>query len=97
MTFRTYGPKDGGMTDLTPREVCELWPSLEALADDTGASLFAVRKWHHRGRLPSEWWGALVSAAEARGIKRVTLQALASMHARRPLSEPAREPEAARA
>lgn len=95
MTFRTYGPKDGGMKDLTPRAVCELWPSLEALADDTGASLFAVRKWHHRNRLPSEWWGAVVSAAEGRGINRVTLEALASMHARRPTSEPVREPAGA--
>lgn len=76
----------------TPRAVCEKWPSLEALSDDTRASLFAVRKWHFRNRLPSEWWGAIVAAAEARGISGVTLEALASMHARKPLSEPLREP-----
>jgi hypothetical protein len=65
---------------------------LEALADDTGASLFAVRKWHHRNnRLPAEWWGAIVTAAEARGFKNVTLEALASMHAKRPIGEPLRE------
>lgn len=73
------------MSDLTPRAVCELWPSLEALADDTGASLFAVRKWHNRNRLPSEWWTPIVTAAEGRGFAEVTLAALASMHARRPV------------
>jgi hypothetical protein len=88
LTFRTDGPKTLAMTELTPRAVCELWPSLDALAADTGASLFAVRKWHNRKRVPAEWWTAVVTAAEGRGFKNVTLEALASMHARPATNEP---------
>jgi hypothetical protein len=86
LTFRTTGPKLIGMSDdLTPRALLALWPSLEAISDDTGASLFAVRKWPQRDRIPSEWWSALVRSAGERGINEVTFEALAEAHARRPV------------
>jgi hypothetical protein len=87
LTSRTNGPKSPVMTDVSsPRAVVALWPSLEALADDLssiGVTLPAVRKWPQRGRIPSEYWLAIVQAAAERGIKGVTFETLAEMHAKR--------------
>ena len=69
---------------MTPKELLGLWPkpSLETLAGDIGVSLAAVRKWPQRDRIPSEYWLALVRAAHDRGIRDVTFERLAAMHAR---------------
>jgi hypothetical protein len=85
------------MIASTPRDLIALWPSLQALADDlsyTGVTILAVRKWSHRKRIPSEYWFAVVNAAAERGIKGVTLEALAELDAKRLAG---REPIEARA
>jgi hypothetical protein len=79
------------MSELTsPKAVLALWPSLEAIADDLsgiGVTLPAVRKWPQRGRIPSEYWLALVQSAAERGIDGVTFEKLADIHAKRPATD----------
>lgn len=43
-----------------------------------------VSNWRARGKIPNEMWPELVALADARGVKGITLEALAAMHARRP-------------
>jgi hypothetical protein len=69
----------------SPKTLLALWPSQEALASDIGATVSAIRKWAQRGSIPAEYWAAMVGAACGRAIPGVTLEALAAMHARRPV------------
>jgi hypothetical protein len=85
LTVRTGGPKFARMLE-TPRAVLELWPSFEAVSEDFKAvgidvSAWQVSKWAQRGRVPAEFFAALVLCAEARGLVGVTFEALALMHA----------------
>jgi hypothetical protein len=57
-------------------------PSLENVAGDLGQSIWAVRKWHSRKRIPAEFWADLVAAAGRRRLKGVTLERLAELHSR---------------
>lgn len=57
-------------------------PALENVAGDLGLSIWAVRKWHSRKRIPAEFWADLVAAAKRRGLTKVTLSRLAELHAR---------------
>ena len=52
----------------TYREVIDLWPSLAALSEDTGATIEQVRKWRQRGKIPGEWWLPVAQAAPRRRI-----------------------------
>lgn len=52
---------------------------------DTGASLWTVAKWFDRKRIPAEFWAPLVRSAKRRGIKGVSLERLADLHARKPV------------
>jgi hypothetical protein len=51
-------------------QIIGLWSSHEALAKDVGANAPAVRKWQQRGRIPVEYWPAIVKTktAEEQGI-----------------------------
>lgn len=55
--------------------VINAWPSAAALARDIGERPGTVRIWRMRG-IPPRVYPAIVSAAEARGIEGVTLEAL---------------------
>ena len=50
----------------TFRDVIELWPSKEALADEIGARGAAVSKWWQRDSIPAERWSAILATSNAR-------------------------------
>lgn len=52
----------------TFREIVELWPSPDALAEDIGAKFETVRKWRQRDNIPAEWWLPVIDAAKARNL-----------------------------
>ena len=66
----------GGMESF--KDIINLWPSPQELADDLGENLHAVRKWRERGSIPSDRWLDLVEAAKRRHY-RVTLNLLAEI------------------
>jgi hypothetical protein len=51
------------------RSVIALWPSVDAFAFDVGVRPPAARKWFQRDRIPSEWWGAVLSTQKARSAE----------------------------
>jgi hypothetical protein len=59
------------------------WPSASALAEDLGIATVTVRAWRTRG-IPANRWTAIVRAAQARGLRGVSLIALARAHEHRP-------------
>lgn len=63
---------------MTHPEIIDLWPSIEAFADDVGAKVATARKWRQRGRIPSEYWVKTEQAASERKIVNVTLLAIAT-------------------
>jgi len=70
---------NGGMSRLKSfRDVISLWPSLEELAAESGAGIWAVRKWWQRDRIPAEWWRALLESPTARKAK-ITADSLADL------------------
>lgn len=82
MQLRTDCPKTGDMSDMSSfRAVIELWPSREAMADDTGARASAVSKWWQRDAIPAEWWASVLSTDKARE-KAVTAEVLTTLAAR---------------
>lgn len=71
LIFGTDCPNNSGMNDsvseLTSfRSIMALWPSLEALALDIGATHSTTRKWSQRGRIPAEWWSQVLSTERAK-------------------------------
>lgn len=58
------------------RDVIAKWPSLEALAEDTGAKLVAVLQWRVRGNVPPRYWAALLRGAQTRKIEGLSLDSL---------------------
>lgn len=70
-------------------DLLKLWPSAGELASDLDVKEVTARAWRRRG-VPSEYWLALVEAAQARSIEGVTLDLLAklaALQAGRPLPE----------
>lgn len=53
--------------DKTFRDVIEMWPSREELAEDVGISYQGVSKWVYRKEIPPSIWPELVAAAIRRG------------------------------
>ena len=67
----------GGMNGF--KDIVDLWPSPQDLANDLGVTLYAVRKWGEPGRaIPADKWVDLIAAAKRRHY-RVTLDLLAEM------------------
>lgn len=64
-------------------EIISLWPSAEELARDVGATGLVVRAWRARRSIPSEYWVAVIGAAERRGIPHITLELFAKLAASR--------------
>lgn len=52
----------------TYREVISLWPSRAVFAEEVGVSLDVVQKWAQGGSIPAKHFGAIISAAAARGL-----------------------------
>jgi len=65
------------------RSIIDLWPSVDAMADEIGASAMAVRKWWQRNRIPAEWWSAVLSAPRVKKAHITTAELLAALAARR--------------
>lgn len=70
-----------GMDDF--RAILVKWPSLETLAGDVDATEAAVRKWHQRNTIPSDYWLSVEWAAKRRNIEGVTITVLAELARRR--------------
>ncbi|WP_299481016.1 carph-isopro domain-containing protein [uncultured Paracoccus sp.] len=64
------------------RNVIDEWGGPQRMAADIGASVWAVRKWHQRDSIPSEWWIAIEAASE-RLDHPVTVKDLAEISARK--------------
>ena len=54
------------MRELHTR-IMDLWPSVEALADDLGYKVERVKKWRQR-KIPSDEWPAVIEAGAGRAI-----------------------------
>lgn len=68
---------------LTVPEIIDKWPSASALADDLGLKREThVSVMKVRGSIPATYWQLLVKAAANREIKGITLEVLASAHAK---------------
>lgn len=65
------------------RAIMSLWPSLEEMAAEIDASVFAVRKWWQRDRIPDEWWKAVLAASRVKNAN-VTADVLVDLAARVP-------------
>jgi uncharacterized protein YjcR len=63
----------------TFKEVIDLWPSVDELAEDLGKKPNTVRKWRVRNSVPADEWMRLIQSARARGIERVNADALAKI------------------
>ena len=64
-------------------DIIAAWPSAEDLARDLGLSGASVRSWKVRQSIPAEKWQGLLSSAQRRGIKGVSLELLADLAGRR--------------
>ncbi len=74
------------------RDVVALWPTPDALADEIGAGVAAVRKWPQRDNIPAEWWVAILATDKAK-LAGVTAELLAELAARE-AAEPSEAAEA---
>lgn len=63
------------------RSIIDLWPSADAMADEIGAGAAAVRKWSQRGRIPAEWWSAVLAAPRVKQA-RITAELMTMLAAR---------------
>ena len=54
-----------------------------AVAAMLGAPLGTISAWKTRDSIPSEYWDALVAAAQKRGLVEITFELLAKLSARR--------------
>lgn len=67
---------------MTFADIIDLWPSIEALADDIGAPYERVRAWRHRSSVRAVHFAAIAAAAEKRGLSQVTIGALVAAAAK---------------
>ena len=63
------------------RSIIDLWPTADAMAAEIGAGAAAVRKWSQRGRIPVEWWSAVLAAPRVKKA-RITAELMATLAAR---------------
>ena len=52
----------------THLEIINAWPTTKTLSEDISVSHSLVRMWKTRGKIPSDHWPALISAAVERDI-----------------------------
>lgn len=65
------------------RSIIDLWPSLQAFADDLGVKYVTAQLMRHRDSIASAHWRKAVRSAERRKIHGVSLEILASIKAGR--------------
>jgi hypothetical protein len=71
------------MPDMqTFNEIIDAFPSAKDLASDLGEKPTLIAVWKHRDSIPVARWLEVVAAADRRGIRGVTLEALARIAAR---------------
>ena len=58
------------------------WKPRRLLADEIGANIASVHKWAAANRIPSEWQGSVIKAAQAKGLDGVTADWMVAAHAR---------------
>lgn len=63
---------------MTHADLINLWPSLSDFAADLSVEYGTAKAMRRRSSIPSEYWLALVKAAETREIAGVNLEALAA-------------------
>lgn len=67
---------------MTFRSIIDRWPTIAAFASEVGEKYPTVAAWRQRDSIPPRRWGAVVAAAQARGMTDVTLETLAQAAAR---------------
>jgi hypothetical protein len=63
----------------TFRSIIDLWPSLQAFADDLGVKYVTAQLMRHRDSIASKHWRQTVISASHRNIPGVTLELLATI------------------
>jgi len=66
----------------TISDILGLWPSRSELAADLAEKYVTVSAWGARNSIPADRWMEMVASAKRRGIKGVTFDVLARLHAR---------------
>ena len=56
------------MSEMKTREIIDLWPDRQALAQDLEIPLSVVRSWYHRQRIPPERYEDVVTSARRRDL-----------------------------
>jgi hypothetical protein len=69
------------------RDIMNLWPSTDAMADEFGVSTMAVRKWWQRYRIPLEYWSEVLAAPRVKSAH-ITLDQLLAAFDALPRKEP---------
>lgn len=64
-------------------QIIEKWPSLSDFAADLGVAYGTAKAMKRRGSIPADRWVDVVEKAKARGVKNITLEALAMAKAER--------------
>lgn len=69
----------------SPNDILALWPDRRSIWDDARAAnpkleFVAVHRWFQRGRIPADYWSALLTGARKREII-LTADELANAHA----------------
>ncbi len=64
------------------RDVIDAWPNLQAFADDLRIPYVNAQVMYHRDSITAERWVEVVTAAQRRGLNRVTYELLARLKAR---------------
>ncbi len=70
-------------TLMTPATLIDALGGTSAVADGLGLKAPVVSNWKARGKIPAEMWSEIAQIATERGLNGMTLEALATMHARR--------------
>lgn len=70
-------------------DIIDLWPSVEAFAQDAGVSISLVRVWKSRRSIPADRWAHIEAGASKRDIKGATASVMARL-----ASAPAAQPQA---
>lgn len=66
----------------TAKDLIKLWPKpgARSLAEDLIEEEGQVYAWANRNSIPVKYWFQIINAANARGIKGVTLESLTAIH-----------------